>query len=105
MGDDLGAIPWLKQVLDEFPQVRILLNTMRDGEDLELARAWLEERGIPVWAMNHNPRQDLWTTSSKAYAHVYVDDRAVGTPLREDRCIDWARFGPLLLDWLRGYPV
>jgi len=103
MGEDIGAISWIKQALEEFPQVRIMLNTMRDGADLELAWAWLEERGIPVWAANHNPTQTRWTSSPKAHAHVYVDDRGVGVPLREDRCIDWDKFGPMLLDWLRGY--
>lgn len=103
MGDDIGAIPWLRQVLEEFPEVHIMLNTMRDGEDLDLAKTWLEERGIPVWATNHNPTQTRWTSSPKPHAHVYVDDRGVGVPLREDRCIDWDRFGPMLLDWLQGY--
>jgi hypothetical protein len=48
MGEDIGAIPWLKQVLEEFPEVRILLSTMRCGADLDLAKVWLEERGIGV---------------------------------------------------------
>lgn len=98
MGEDIGAVPWLKMILDMYPDVRIMLCTMRDGEDLELAKTWLEERGVPVWAMNHNPTQARWTTSPKPHAHYYVDDRAVGVPLRSDRCIDWERFGPILLE-------
>lgn len=100
MGEDIGALPWLKRALREHPEVRILLNTMRSGSNLELARQWLEDRGVPVWAMNRNPTQHLWTQSPKPHAHVYVDDRAVGTPLREDRCVDWEKFGPMLLEWL-----
>ena len=73
-----------------------MLCTMRDGEDLELAKQWLEERGVPVWAMNRNPTQD-WTASPKPHAHYYIDDRAVGVPLRKDRCIDWDLFGPILI--------
>lgn len=103
MGADLGAIPWLKQALAEFPNARILLNTLRDGADLAAAHRWLEERGVPVWACNAHPTQHQWTSSPKAYCHVYVDDRSVGVPLRPDRCIDWAKFGPMLLEWLRGY--
>lgn len=103
MGEDIGAIPWLTQALVKYPDLRIMLNTMRDGDDLLLARMWLEERGIPVWAMNHNPTQTRWTSSPKPHAHLYVDDRAVGVPLRPDRCIDWEKFGPLLLDWLDRY--
>ena len=103
MGRDLGAIPWLKRALTEYPTLVVMLNTMRSGAHLEVAKAWLEERGIPVWAMNINPTQHTWTTSPKAHAHLYVDDRGVGVPLRKDRCIDWDKFGPMLLDWLRAY--
>lgn len=103
MGEDIGAIPWLKQALEKHPDLLIMLNTMRDGGDLLLAKTWLEERGVPVWAMNHNPTQARWTSSPKPHAHLYVDDRAVGVPLRPDRCIDWEKFGPLLLDWLDNY--
>ena len=103
MGADLGAIPWLKQALAEFPNARILLHTLRDGADLAAAHRWLEERGVPVWACNAHPTQHQWTSSPKAYCHVYVDDRSVGVPLRPDRCIDWAKFGPMLLEWLRSY--
>lgn len=101
MGDDIGAIPWLQKVLEMHSQVRIMLCTMRDGVDLERAKTWLEERGVPVWAMNHNPTQTRWTTSPKPHAHYYVDDRAVGVPLRPDRCIDWEKFGPILLETLK----
>ena len=105
MGEDVGAIPWLQRALAEFPDVRVMLCTMRDGSDLELARDWLQERGVPVWAMNKHPTQEQWTSSPKPHAHLYVDDRGVGVPLRPDRCIDWARFGPMLIDWLQRYPV
>lgn len=105
MGADLGAIPWIKQALEENRDVRIMLNTMRDGHDLEAAKVWLEERGVPVWAMNTHPGQSQWTSSPKAYCHVNVDDRNVGVPLRPDRCIDWEKFGPMLLEWLRSYPA
>lgn len=101
MGKDIGAIPWLKYVLEKYPSICIMLNTMRDGDDLLLAKEWLEERGIPVWGLNHNPSQDSWTTSPKAHANFYIDDRAVGVPLREDKCIDWKQFGPMLLDCLK----
>lgn len=103
MGEDLGAVPWLKLAMEKYPTLVIMLNTMRDGPDLLLAKTWLEERGIPVWALNNHPTQSRWTTSPKPYAHLYVDDRAVGVPLRSDRCINWAQFGPMLLAWLQKY--
>ena len=106
MGEDIGAVPWLKMALEKYPALRIMVCTMRSGEPLELARVWLEERGIPVWALNAHPEQAEWTESPKPaewtespkpYAHYYVDDRAVGVPLRLDRCIDWERYGPMLM--------
>jgi hypothetical protein len=97
MGADIGAVPWLKMALEKYPALRIMVCTMRSGEPLELARVWLEERGIPVWALNAHPEQAEWTESPKPYAHYYVDDRAVGVPLRPDRCIDWGKYGPMLM--------
>jgi len=97
MGEDIGAVPWLKMALEKYPVLRIMLCTMRSGDTLELAKLWLEERGIPVWALNAHPEQGEWTESPKPYAHYYLDDRAVGVPLRPDRCIDWEKYGPMLM--------
>lgn len=96
MGEDLGAVPWLRQVLDVRPDVRVMLCTMRDGANLDSAKSWLEARGVPVWAMNAHPDQALWTSSPKPYAHLYIDDRGIGVPLRKDHCVDWIRLGPML---------
>ena len=102
MGDDLGAIPWLVKALQAHPTILIMLCTMRDGDNLLLAKTWLEERGVPVWAMIRHPNQAHWTSSPKPYAHYYVDDRGIGVPLRPDRCIDWDSFGPMLLERLNS---
>lgn len=37
--------------------------------------------------MNTNPNQHKWTTSNKCFAHIYIDDAALGIPLI-DNCID-----------------
>lgn len=29
MGRDIGAIPWLKKALEQYPQIRVMLCTMR----------------------------------------------------------------------------
>jgi len=63
-------------------QVRIILWTMRSGEYLQDAINWFAERGIEIWAVNENPQQKHWTQSPKAYAPVYIDDAALGCPLK-----------------------
>ena len=94
-GGDLGAIPWLLKAQERFPSVRYMICTMRSGTSLELAVTWLEARGVVVWAQNRNPHQD-WTDSPKPHAHIYVEDRAVGVPLK-GRDIDWERYGPMFI--------
>ena len=60
---------------------RIILNTMRSGQRLEAAVRWFRDRKIELWAVNRNPEQELWTTSPKVYADIYIDDSALGCPL------------------------
>lgn len=59
---------------------KIILWTMRDGEHLAAAVGYLAEHGVALWGANRNPDQD-WSASPKAYAHIYIDDAAVGCPL------------------------
>lgn len=63
-------------------EVKIILWTMRSGEYLQDAVDWFAERGIEIWAANENPQQKQWTQSPKAYAPVYIDDAAIGCPLK-----------------------
>ncbi len=72
----------------------LVLNTMRSGKELQDAIDWFAFNFIPLYGVNHNPDQDSWTTSSKTYAHVYVDDAALGCPLLnlakfKRPCVDW----------------
>ena len=60
---------------------QLILYTMRSGGELQDAVAWCEERKIPLWGVNENPEQKTWTTSPKVYAHLYIDDSALGCPL------------------------
>lgn len=59
---------------------QIILWTMRDGQELHAAIAYMHGRNIPLHGVNRNPDQN-WTTSPKAYAHLYIDDAAFGCPL------------------------
>lgn len=73
---------------------RLILWTMRSGEQLLDAQQWFAQNGIPLWGVNCNPEQHTWTQSPKVYAHLYIDDAALGTPLCEGLAgerpfVDW----------------
>jgi hypothetical protein len=54
------------------------------GNYLDDAIKWFSDRQIPLWGTQRNPDQDKWTSSPKAYAHVYIDDAALGTHTMHD---------------------
>ena len=65
---------------------------------------WFEDNGIPLYGIQKNPTQRFWTSSPKAYGHLYIDDAALGCPLvlddpTSDRpYIDWVRIREILVD-------
>ena len=59
---------------------KIILWTMRSGDTLQAAVDYLTAAGIELYGVNMNPDQH-WSTSPKAYCHVYIDDAALGCPL------------------------
>lgn len=78
------AIETLVALLDEGHE--LILWTMRsDGErqgpTLTQAVEFCRANGIDLAGVNANPTQGSWTSSPKAYAHVYIDDAAIGCPL------------------------
>lgn len=60
----------------------LILWTMRSDEYLTDAVNWFATNGIELHGINNNPDQHNWTNSPKAYAQKYIDDAAVGCPLR-----------------------
>jgi len=107
VGKDIGA----QQVLLELVEAgaSLMLWTMRsDGREdgttpLSDAVQWFESNGIPLVAVNENPMQSTWTSSPKLYAHMYIDDAALGAPLvyPEDGSrpyIDWQAVRQILLE-------
>lgn len=101
MGKDIGADKWLK-IYHKECNVDFVLNTMRSDSYLEDAIKWFEDIDVPLIGANENPSQKEWTTSPKVYAHIYVDDAALGCPLQTDPNIssrpfvNWDIAGPLL---------
>lgn len=100
IGADAGATPVLRELVDN--GCRLILYTMRHGALLDEARAWFRERGIPIYAVNENPAQRRWTGSPKVHADLYIDDCALGCPLRfaeggRGLVADWTRIRELLV--------
>jgi hypothetical protein len=81
IGEDVPhAVNVLKRLNEN--QVKIILWTIRSEEFLQDAVDWFVEREIELWAVNQNPQQKYWSTSPKAFAPVYIDDAALGCPLK-----------------------
>lgn len=103
VGNDIGAIPVLKKIVNSGNQ--IVLFTMRGNLEynivtqrtvLDDAIYWFEINGIPLYGINNNPSQKEWTDSPKAYGNLYIDDAALGCPLKFDKEISDRPF----VDWI-----
>ena len=97
VGEDIGSVHVLKKLVNNGH--KLLLSTMRshdsEGVDtLQPALDWFKERDIPLYGVNENPSQKDWTSSPKVYGNIYIDDAALGAPLKTDDSdaspfIDW----------------
>ena len=91
IGKDIGAVPVLKKIINNGNN--IILYTMRSGKELEEAIEWFENNKIPLYGVNKNPSQSSWTSSPKVYAHMYIDDAALGIalvePVNARPYVDW----------------
>ena len=79
IGRGIGAVPVLKRILRNGHS--LILHTMRCGKELEDAVRWCSDHDIYLYGQNKNPDQHRWTDSPKVYAHMYIDDSALGVPL------------------------
>ncbi len=77
--DAEGAVDVLRELSQN--DCKLILYTMRSGILLDKAAQWFKVRNIPLYGINANPDQD-WSDSRKVYANLYIDDSAVGCPLR-----------------------
>lgn len=119
IGREIGAAPVLKELTEKGH--RLILFTMRsdrkkkkkvNGEEIIVeenvlteAVQWFEKHGIPLYGVQKNPTQRFWTSSPKAYGHLYIDDAALGCPLLagqtadERPYVDWIRVREILEEW------
>lgn len=110
VGKDIGAASVLKKLADKGHQ--LMLWTMRgnkptsDNRDtLAEAVNWFKDNDIPLWGINENPDQVAtgWTNSNKQYAQMYIDDAALGAPLKYDPTfhhrpyVDWVLVEEMLI--------
>lgn len=100
MGADVGAVPVLKELAEAGH--RLIMTTMRSGKLEKEAVQWFKDNGIPLYAVNENPDQKSWTKSPKVNCDIYIDDAALGCPLkRVPTCtrpfIDWEKVRELLV--------
>lgn len=111
IGKDIGAAKVLKKLIAEGHQ--LILWTMRSdygvenklfSSGLKDAVDWFKENDIPLYGIQRNPTQDDWTSSPKCYAHLFIDDAALGCPLKIDKSIsdrpfvDWDVVEQMLID-------
>lgn len=99
VGKDIGSVPVLKKLVDSGHS--LILWTMRSnnhkGNFLSDAVIWFSENEIPLYGIQINPTQSSWTSSPKAYCEMYIDDAALGCPLKYDSNISSRDF----VDWER----
>lgn len=77
---------------------KIVLNTMRSGIKLNDAVKCIEGYEIHLYGINKTPGQNRWTDSSKVYAHVYIDDLAIGIPKLPSGILDWEKIEQYLIN-------
>ena len=98
IGRKIGAIPVLKELQEN--GVKLILFTMRSGQELQAAVGWLESEGIKLFGVNENPEQHTWTTSPKPYYHMLIDDAALAPLIYGEHkrpFVDWETVRKLLV--------
>ena len=102
IGQEIGAIPVLKKLVAEGHM--LIIFTMRSGKQLAEAVKWFEDNEIKLFGIQTNPTQKHWTSSPKAYGHLYIDDAALGCPLKIDKAksdrpfVDWDQVRTTLIE-------
>ena len=93
VGKDIGAVPVLKKLINAGHQ--LILFSMRSDKEQQDAVDWFAKNNIPLYGINENPTQKIWTTSPKPYCNFYLDDAAIFAPLKDDKNLSNRPF----IDW------
>ena len=102
VGKDIGAVPVLKKLREKGHL--LILHTMRFEETERDAINWFIANDILLYGVNRNKTQWRWSKSPKIYANLYVDDAALGCPLKTDPelsdrpFVDWEAVEKLLIE-------
>ena len=118
VGREIGAERVLRKLTDNGH--KLILFTMRSDSDdvlnehyeiikhgdkyLTDAINWFNGNNIPLYGIQSNPTQQLWTSSPKSYAQLMIDDSALGCPLTFDKTlstrpfVDWVRVEEMLIE-------
>jgi len=112
IGHDIGSVPVLKKLVANGH--KLILFTMRsdapfqkkDGticrNGLKDAVKWFADNDIPLYGIQKNPTQHIWSSSPKSYAQIMIDDSALGCPLIFDETlsdrpfVDWVKIEEML---------
>jgi hypothetical protein len=104
MGKEIGAANVLKELVNAGHS--LILFTMRSNYNgstsLLEAIHWFKTNDIPLYGVQTNPTQTAWTLSPKAYTEMYIDDAALGCPLKFDKnystrpFVDWVKVRKML---------
>lgn len=110
IGRDLGSRYWLGCL--KALGAEMVLWTCRSGASFKEMEAWIEEHGFGEMfaAVNAKaPNAPFDDDPRKIYATVYVDDRALGAPMKNDvrtedpPYYDWDTAGPRLMKMAEAY--
>jgi len=77
--------PFATEVLRKFiaQRIKLVLWTMRNGQELEEAVAWCKKRGVEFYAINSESSELMReerneNLSQKLHADLFIDDRNIG---------------------------
>jgi hypothetical protein len=103
VGKEIGAVPVLRKIIEAGHT--LVLNTMRGNIKGDLGEAiyWFTKHSLSMYCINKSPSQEEWTDSPKVYAHIYIDDAALGCPLcynldySSRPFVDWSEVNKILV--------
>jgi hypothetical protein len=103
VGRDIGSQRVLKRLIEK--DHKLILYTMRSGKQLAEAVQWYKDNDIELFGIQFHPTQKTWTESNKCYANYYIDDAAIGIPLKSDpelskrEFVDWEVLEQMLISY------